>query len=151
VWATDGSASADAALPFAKELAAGEGKRLVAVHCNELTTGRAAGYPVLVDESEMVEKIKRQMADLREIGFDASLVVFPGVAGRAAHVIADHAREIGADAIVVGTRGYGPLPGLLVGSVTQRLLHLAPCPILAVPRPEHVGSEEPELEEAAVG
>jgi nucleotide-binding universal stress UspA family protein len=53
--------------------------------------------------------------------------------GEAAHVVAEAAREEGADVIVVGTRGRGPLAGLLLGSVTQRLLHLAPCPVLAVP------------------
>jgi nucleotide-binding universal stress UspA family protein len=38
--------------------------------------------------------------------------------------------------IVVGTRGRTPLAGLVLGGVTQRLLHIAPCPVLAVP-PEH--------------
>jgi nucleotide-binding universal stress UspA family protein len=37
------------------------------------------------------------------------------------------------DAIVVGTRGHTPIAGLLVGSVTQRLLHIAPCPVIVVP------------------
>ena len=35
--------------------------------------------------------------------------------------------------IVVGTRGHGPVVGVVVGSVTQQLLNLAPCPVLAVP------------------
>lgn len=48
-------------------------------------------------------------------------------------MIAERARELGADAIVVGTRGHGPVAGLLLGSVTQRLLHIAECPVLAVP------------------
>ena len=46
------------------------------------------------------------------------------------------AAEGGHSAIVVGTRGRTALTGLLLGGVTQRLLHIAPCPVLAVP-PEH--------------
>ena len=55
----------------------------------------------------------------------------------AAHTIAEEAKEAGADLIVVGTRGHTALAGLLLGSVTQRLLHIAPCPVLAVPPEGH--------------
>ena len=50
-----------------------------------------------------------------------------------ADLIADVAHESDADLIVVGTRGHGRVAGMLLGSVTQRLLHVAPCPVLAVP------------------
>ena len=56
-----------------------------------------------------------------------------GGPGGPAHAIADAAKEVGADLIVVGTRGHTALGGLLLGSVTNRLLHIAPCPVLAVP------------------
>ena len=45
----------------------------------------------------------------------------------------------GADVIVAGTRGLGTPVGLLVGSVTHRLLHIAHCPVLAVP-PKSAGA-----------
>jgi nucleotide-binding universal stress UspA family protein len=51
----------------------------------------------------------------------------------------DPAREIiaeaenrNADLIIVGSRGHGRLAGLLLGSVAQKLLSHAPCPVLVV-------------------
>lgn len=134
VWATDGSEAADRALPFAKELATGDGRSLVVVHSKEhFVGGRAGGYPVLADEDELEAKIRAQVEQARKDGLDATLQLVTGAAGHTAHVIADAASEAGADVIVVGTRGHAPVAGLLLGSVTQRLLHIAHCPVLAVP------------------
>jgi nucleotide-binding universal stress UspA family protein len=133
VWATDGSAAADAALPFAKALAAAGHGKLVAVFVEEHFVGRASAYPVLADSDECRAKIRGQVEEARKQGLDATFTIVPGLAPGAPHMIADTARELGADAIVVGTRGHGPVAGLLVGSVTQRLLHIAPCPVLVVP------------------
>jgi nucleotide-binding universal stress UspA family protein len=135
VWATDGSANADLALDYVKKLAEGGQSRVVAVHVTEFIVGRGAG-PVHLDENELQQKIRGQVNDLQQAGIDASLQAYPAVAGNAAHIMADSAKEAGADLIVVGTRGQGPLKGLLLGSVTQRLLHLAPCPVLVVPAKE---------------
>jgi len=133
VWATDGSEGADRALGFAKDLAASGGAKLVAVHVKELMLGRAAGFPVLADKDQLAAKIHQQVEAAREEGFDAIFDLRTGAAGRAAQLIVDAARTAGADVIVVGTRGHSPVTGLLVGSITQRLLHVAPCPVLAVP------------------
>jgi nucleotide-binding universal stress UspA family protein len=52
--------------------------------------------------------------------------------GEPAAEIAAHAREVGADLIVMGTRGLGPARGALLGSVAQRVAELAPCPVVTV-------------------
>lgn len=132
VWATDGSDAADHALPYAMALAVGDGHKLVVVHSKEVFHGRAAAYPVPADEEQLEAKILRQVAEAREAGLDATFELVGDVPG-AAQVIADTARKLGADMIVVGTRGHARVAGLLLGSVTQRLLHIAPCPVLAVP------------------
>jgi nucleotide-binding universal stress UspA family protein len=40
------------------------------------------------------------------------------------------------DLLVVGSRGFGPVRRLLLGSTSDRLVREAACPVLAVPRPE---------------
>ena len=73
VWATDGSASADQALPYAKALAEGDDRHLIVVHGKEVFIGRGGGYPVLADEDELEAKIRHQVEQLREEGIDAAL------------------------------------------------------------------------------
>jgi nucleotide-binding universal stress UspA family protein len=150
VWATDGSEAADRALPYAKALAQGEDRRLVVIHSNEVFVGgRVTGYPVYADERELEAKIGRQVEELCGAGFDATFKLISGAAPGAAHMIADVARDEGADVIVVGTRGHSPIAGLLLGSMTQRLLHIASCPVLAVPAGKHAAADAPERETAA--
>jgi nucleotide-binding universal stress UspA family protein len=135
VWATDGSEAADQALPLARALAAEGGGELMVVHCVELTVpGKSAGiYPIHADEEVLKAKIERQVAELSDGGVRARLETTRATVGKAAQAIADATREQQGDVIVVGTRGHTALGGLLLGSVTQRLLHVAACPVLAVP------------------
>jgi nucleotide-binding universal stress UspA family protein len=132
IWATDGSASADAALAEARRLAELAGARLFAVHCDQRLNGRAGGWPALADEEDRRLRIERQVDELREEEVDIELVVQRSHR-EAADVIAAVAEERGADVIVCGTRGLTVLAGILLGSVAQRLLHVAHCPVLVVP------------------
>jgi nucleotide-binding universal stress UspA family protein len=149
LWATDGSETAAKALPFALGLAEPDHAKLVIAHVREIFVGRAGGYPVLADETELRERIKQQVADLQSVGREATFIVRTASSGHAARTIAEIADEVGADLIVVGTHGYGRIAGLLLGSVTQGLLHAGICPVLAVPTGTPVEALEPERETVA--
>lgn len=138
IWATDGSEAADAALPQVRELAASNGTEVVVLHCEETFVGpRAYGLDVHVDEDQLKAKIEQQVKELESGGAKVTMEFLHGHSGVAAHAIADAAEKDGAELIVVGTRGHTALGGLLLGSVTQRLLQVAPCPVLAVPVHKH--------------
>lgn len=145
LWATDGSETAARALPYALGLAEPDQAKLVIAHVREIFVGRGGGYPVLADESELREQIGRQVKGLKEGGLDATFIVRTCTAGHAARTIAEIAEEVGADLIVAGTHGYGRVAGLLLGSVTQGLLHAGICPVLAVPTGAVVETPEHEL------
>jgi nucleotide-binding universal stress UspA family protein len=132
VLAVDGSESSDRAVAYAGDLARESGGRIVAVHIKEMIAGRFAG-PAHVDEDELQGKIRRQIKELTDSGISATLEMHSTMTGGPAPVVAETAAREKADVIVAGTRGHTALAGLIVGSVAQRLLHLAPCPVLVVP------------------
>ncbi|HEX5450213.1 MAG TPA: universal stress protein [Gaiellaceae bacterium] len=151
IWATDGSEAAERALPFATTLAGAPGTKLIVVHVRELLGARAGVYPARADDDELVDKLEQQADQLRKGGLDASLRVVTSLDANAAHAIADVAMEVGANVIVIGTRGRGLVAGLVLGSVTQRLLHVAHCPVLAVPPQAATAPEEvKQLEQVRV-
>jgi nucleotide-binding universal stress UspA family protein len=134
IWASDGSDNAARALPHATALLDGEGSMLIAVHvAQEHSTQNPDNAPAEGDGPGLVEEVRSVVSDVTESGIRAVLRVvnFPGM--QPAQCIADLASEVGADMIVVGTRGHSPTVGVFAGSVAQRLLQVAPCPVLAVP------------------
>jgi nucleotide-binding universal stress UspA family protein len=149
LWATDGSETAARALPYALDLAEPDHSKLIVAHARETFAGRVGGLPVLADESELREQIGRQVEELRSDGLDATFIVRTCNGGHAARTIAEIAEEVGADLIVVGTHGYGRVAGLLIGSVTQALLHANVCPVLAIPTGRPVKETTHVLETAA--
>jgi nucleotide-binding universal stress UspA family protein len=132
VWATDGSPNADQALEVAKTLAHDHQASLVVVHIAQHYATKT-GLAVYPDEDVVKAKLEKTVEQLSMEGFRPTLRIVDHVGPQPAHEIADIAREVGADLVVIGTRGHGPVAGLLLGSVVQRLLHVAPCPVVAVP------------------
>lgn len=132
VVALDGSRSSDRALEYAAALAREHGSAVTAVHVTEMVVGRGGGT-VRLNESAIQAGIDEQVKGLVESGIKAELKRVSRAAGEAADAIADVAERTGAQLIVTGTRGHSALAGLVVGSVAQRLHHVATCPVLTVP------------------
>lgn len=134
VLGLDGSPQSDRAFAVARDLAALAKATVTIVHVREMMLApEVGGVPRHIDEKSIEAKIRGQADELKSAGAggDLRLIVSTYTGGPATDV-ASVAREIGADLIVVGTRGQGLISGLLLGSVTQRLLQIAPCPVLAV-------------------
>jgi nucleotide-binding universal stress UspA family protein len=132
IWATDGSSGAEEALPAACQLAELSGGQIVAVHISNRFNGRSGGWSGAALEEDVIALIEHEVDDLRERGYFANLVVRRSHQD-AAETIASMAGELHADVIVCGTHGRSPAASALLGSFTQRLLHVAPCPVFAVP------------------
>ena len=128
--ATDCSPSTLNALTVAKGLAQEGGGKLVIIHVQEIA-GRAG---ILVDSNDAaLAGLHRTAQQLQEEGIDAAVLWSRATAGGTARMIVELAEDAGADLIVVGNRGEGPLTKLMLGSVASRLLQTARCPVLMVP------------------
>ena len=80
-------------------------------------------------------------AGLRRRARDETGLTVHRAVGDAAEIIVGRARELECDAIVMSTRGHGKLMGMLLGSVSTKVLHLADVPVTLVrgPAPDYSG------------
>jgi nucleotide-binding universal stress UspA family protein len=131
--ALDGSEASERAIPLAEDLAKQSGGRIIVGHVRELVVGRGGGQTVNANEDELEAGVRAAAARLAEGGIETTVEVASSGIGGPAHALAEIAEHERADVIVAGTRGHSPVAGLLLGSVTQRLLHVAPCPVLVMP------------------
>ena len=133
VLALDGSERAESAIPAAETLARSAGGRIVVVHVDERMIAKGDMPPVHPDEADLAEKVRAAATAIADRGIETSTEFDSTVMGGPAPKIAEIAGNVGAGAIVIGSRGNSSLAGVLLGSVAHKLLHLAPCPVLVVP------------------
>jgi nucleotide-binding universal stress UspA family protein len=96
--------------------------------------------PVHIGDPYMQNALNARIGETEEILQRAVQVVWAVSAqiytemleGDPAETILDVARSRNCDLIIMGARGLGKLPGLLLGSTSQKVLSLAPCPVLIV-------------------
>ncbi len=137
--ATDGSEHSLSAAHHAAGLARELGARLevlgvAVIHPMYGGLGMGAvGVEGLEAEVEQAAEmaVNDTAALLREEGVEAKTVVVMAM-GNAASAIVDEAKEIGADLIVMGSRGLGRAGSLILGSTSVQVLHMTECPVLLV-------------------
>lgn len=129
----DGSENSKRAIPAAVELARQNEGRIVLAHVDERVAGKGGPTSIRADEPDLREEIQAEAERISGEGVETSFEVTAVVVGGPAHAIAEIADEADADLIVVGTRGHSTVSGLLLGSVTNRLLHISKRPVLGIP------------------
>jgi nucleotide-binding universal stress UspA family protein len=131
--ATDGSPDARRALAYARDLALRDGAQVTVVHAFERVPaylgdpvgGRVMGRHVAAGEDVANDAVR----ELQEAGVDVIVALLEGPAADAILNVAD-VRDC--DLIVMGSRGYGRLLSLILGSVSHRVLAQARAPVLVV-------------------
>ncbi len=91
----------------------------------------AASWPLREMEETIVQETLKNIRE-RAAAFGIEPDKVASRIGRPATEIRAHAERIGADLIVVGSHGRHGLPGILLGSTANGVLHNAPCNVLTV-------------------
>lgn len=79
------------------------------------------------DEGNKELAAARELLDRAGVRYAVHIIV-----GEPAQVIAQYAKDQGVDQIIMGAHGRGAVASLVIGSVTQKVLHLAEVPVLVV-------------------
>ena len=129
----DGSTGSRAALTWGASEAADHGAELVVVHVWEPPLLPAVGsvpHGPAPDSAEAAEEFLVGLIK-EELGEDPPVRVHPRVKrGHPAEVLIED--SVGADLLVVGTRGRGGFSGLVLGSVSQHVAAYARCPVAVI-------------------
>lgn len=132
----DFSDNTPAILDWAAHLAQEHGGSVTLLHCYHLPIEfqQLEGAYLPPDfwssvRNEAETTLERHAAVLRERGVEVEIAVCEGYAGT---VIIEEATSRNADLIVIGTHGRSGLTHLLLGSIAERVVQKAPCPVLTV-------------------
>lgn len=142
VCAVDFSQFSDYALRYALDLARVFDAELKLVHIVELPFLPSYSLAGVPDLSLPVEQIEQSAQETMQKVLDDCRSKYQNVGGEvrtgtAFVEIINYAREVGADLIVVGTHGRTGLSHMIIGSVAEKVVRKAPCPVLSVKHPDH--------------
>jgi len=141
--ATDFSECSEVALTYARAIARQFNARLDVIHVVEISTvegfevgGYVTAIPAVQADLETSEDARLEALitddDRRQLAAQTVLVMLKPPA----QAVVDYAAREGVDLIVVGTHGRRGLAHMVMGSVAERIVRTAPCPVLTVRHPE---------------
>jgi nucleotide-binding universal stress UspA family protein len=137
----DFSPQSEKALAYAVLFARQFGAKVSVLHVLEpvATPDFAKSFPLSMDNDRAMEESTRHLERVIQ-----DLEVEPAVVGkilvrygRSFNEIADAARMLNVDLIIISTHGYTGWKHALLGSTTERVVRHAPCPVLVVREREH--------------
>jgi len=141
--ATDFSEPSDAALMYGRELATRFGATLHVLHVAQniyISTFGAENYAAMAPglQQQIEDDARQQLHQLLIDNDGSGPPIIPAIltSSSPASAILDYAKDHNIDVIVMGTHGRGALAHLVMGSVAERVVRLAPCPVLTVRHPE---------------
>jgi nucleotide-binding universal stress UspA family protein len=155
--ATDFSDASQSALLYGREFARTFGAALHVLHVTEnpvvWTGAESVGVDwvrVRADLEEGAQNVLNRIVTAEDrVQLKAVTAVLSG--NSPAFEIADYAKREGIDLIVMGTHGRGMVGHVLMGSVAEKVVRIAPCPVLTVRYPEHEFILPDALEAVGVG
>ncbi len=147
--AIDGSPYSEAAVPTAIEAAKKFGADVFVLHVVEHDRGRAVAYTT-ESPAEATELVGTAVKAARAAGLVAQGEVRDVAVGHVAKAIVEIAAARRIDLIVMGSRGLSDVQGLLLGSVTHKVIQLAQVAVLVArgPIPVKVEARHPVMSAA---
>jgi nucleotide-binding universal stress UspA family protein len=129
--ALDGSTYSQLALPAAIEVARKFDSEVLVLHVTEHDRGRAVMF-TLETPADVTIMVGEGVKAAHEAGVAARGKVRDAAAGHVAKAIVETALANGIDLIVMGSRGLSDIQGLMLGSVTHKVMQTADIPVLVV-------------------
>jgi nucleotide-binding universal stress UspA family protein len=133
--AVDFGEASEAALSYGRNFARRFGARLHVLHVLENRFLRPMLNDPLAVETATSRQLLERLTPHDRVSLNAVGVV--RTSDEPADEIARYAREQNIDLIVLGTHGRRGVAHLVAGSVAERVVRIAPCPVLTVRHPEH--------------
>ena len=139
-----------AAAEMTRDLSRDSGDHVIVLHVHEFATGRFGRIRVDCGEGEGESVVEKVVSDLKAAGVSAEGEIREANFGHIAAAILHAAQDHDARMVVLGSSSRTDLPRLLLGSVANRLLHMATRPVLIVPRLDsHAASAHTQADAAA--